>query len=256
VICASEGSLRDSTIFANSAPGAGGVQLWGGRVENCTISDNAATNGGAGGIQCATGCIVSNCIITGNRALNPAGVGGGVLCFSQGVLPGAKVQGCTISANSARSSGGANLDNGSLLADCSIIGNSATNDGGGVGCSQGAVIMTCTITSNICTGVGAGGGVHLWYGGTLQDCTINNNTSTNGGGVLCNHGGTVSGGTISGNYASNLGGGINYDSTASSLPGVSCSGNSCGYAPQAGWHLVQDVANTYDVSQPYIQPDP
>jgi len=86
----------------------------------------------------------------------------------------------------------------------------------------------------------------------LNNCTIQNNVGIDGGGVLCNHGGSVSGGSVSRNHAAHLGGGISYSSVESSLEAVACTGNFCGYMPPTGWHLVQDVANIYDSSLPYI----
>ncbi|MFH0909409.1 MAG: ELWxxDGT repeat protein [bacterium] len=155
-----------------------------------------------GGVWCESSAVVSNCIITGNRAI----CGGGVAY-------GGDIRNCTIFANTAASSGG-----GTYLAralDCTIAGNTA-QDGGGACYGD---LIACTVTSNTAnrgggtfqTTIGGsaitgntaqdGGGA---YSGDLNTCTVSGNRATRGGGTFS---GTNRNCFISANTAVDSGGG-------------------------------------------------
>jgi len=53
-----------------------------------------------------------------------------------------------------------------------------------------------------------GGGVYCYYGGTIQNCYISENSASFGGGVYCNNTGTIQNCTIYKNSVSSCGGGI------------------------------------------------
>ena len=166
-------------------------------------SGGAATNGDAirdesgGGAFCeSSSAVISNCVVTANKAV--AWIGGGV--FS-GTL-----YGCTISGNSALEGGGTadSTVNNSILS-----GNSATW-GGGAYCGSAGSFNDCTLVGNVAqdpggTRVGEGGGT---YGGNLTNCTvINNNARVGGGGassanlvncLIANNSGLQGGGTLGG----------------------------------------------------------
>ncbi len=99
----------------------------------------------------------------------------------------------------------------------SLIGFTITNGditaghGGGICCASANVIISnCLIAGNMCPNK-AGGGV---YKGTLYNCDVIDNISSNGGGV---YDGVLNGCNVIGNYAYAYGGGVNrcyvYDST-------------------------------------------
>jgi hypothetical protein len=112
-------------VFLTSSSVLSGFTLTNGATEN---------NGYGGGVYAGSGCLVSNCIISGNAA----GYGGG--CY------------------------GAN-DNGALV-NCQIIGNSAINGGTGGG-AYGIGLTNCLLTGNVASYRGGAAA-----NGTLVNCTI------------------------------------------------------------------------------------
>ncbi len=101
-----------------------------------------------------------------------------------------------------------------LLCNSIIISNQAYRSGGGVQLYYGGVVSNCTISHNIADKYW-GGGARLYYGGLLQRCIVNNNiggaTATDqryGGGVVVNRDpGIVENCLIIGNTA-HMGGGV------------------------------------------------
>ena len=90
------GTLNNCTISGNSAlgnnPNGGGAIL--STLNNCTLTGNSANNGGG-----AYHCILNNCTLSGNTAVGQFNEGGGAL--------GCTLNNCTITGNSAASAGGA-----------------------------------------------------------------------------------------------------------------------------------------------------
>lgn len=119
-------------------------------VDGLTITNGKADYGG--GIDCRGFCqpTITNCIITNCKANYG---GGGVYCY--GSYP--VITNCIINGNSAGSSGGGIyydwLFYPALIANCTIVGNSASV-GGGIGCSElyaELTITNCILRDNSAT---------------------------------------------------------------------------------------------------------
>ena len=140
----------------------GGVwcQSASGRVTNCTITSNAALDGGGAGFG-----TLNRCTITSNSASS----GGGVV--------GATLNDCVLTGNLAESGGGASSG---TLNNCTLTGNSASWDGGG---ARYCALNNCTLTANSAK---YGGGT---YFGTLSHCNLTGNSAREYGGGA--YGGTL-----------------------------------------------------------------
>jgi len=94
---------------------------------------------------------------------------------------------CVINNNVAsNSTGGASIALGAALLDSSISENVAQEGMGGINVVFGGLISNCLISGNIAGGVsGAVGGVALMFGAEMNQCTIvSNRATTMAGGVL------------------------------------------------------------------------
>ena len=134
------GLLVDSIVTNNTAAyRCGGVVVKNGEVRGCTISDNTAASGGAGVfIERASSGLIADSTISCNDAGSQDG-GGGVACFIDG--SSLTLTNCTLSGNSARWGGGADIRGGlSRLVDCRFVGNVATNSGGGLRVCQASTV--------------------------------------------------------------------------------------------------------------------
>ncbi len=198
----------------------GGVCLTNGcMVTNCTVVGNSAIEGG--GLFCIFGGTVGNATIMGNNADS----GGGVYSYGGGLITG-----CTILSNAASLYGGGvfcagmgdrvldstvsgnsalywggGVYSSGLLSNCTISANTSLGNGGGLRGMSGIAIH-CTIVSN--HAVNQGGGVYTWSAMTLLRCTIARNTADNAGGGVYGYGGVLSACIVSGNVAGNEGGGV------------------------------------------------
>lgn len=156
---------------------------------NCTISNNVADEYG-GGVSCVYASpTFTNCSISDNCAA----WGGGVYCVS---FPWPSFTNCIISGNTSNglSAGGGGVyceQCSPPFANCTIIGNAASNNGGGMLLWKEAssILTNCIITEN---SAGRGGGVSLEHfcSPTLTNCTI------------------------SGNFADSIGGGVNIETSS------------------------------------------
>jgi hypothetical protein len=186
-----------------------GVFMTAGRLEGFTVSNGCTLTSGAelynqngGGVWLTNGCVVSNCVLRGNRA---AVGGGGAYCCNGGTLSY-----CTIGANSAHEGGGVFCSHGGALADCAILMNTAAGDsyatGGGANCLYGGTLLRCTLFGN--SSAAYGGGVYCYDGGFLAQCVISSNRAVTGGGVCVDEGGVLLSCVVSSNRVSGRGGGV------------------------------------------------
>ena len=104
-----------------------------------------------------------------------------------------------------RSGGGAWLDRGGTVQNCTASGNKAYRDGGALYCYYGGTVQNCTISGNT---AGNGGGIYNYQGGTERNCTISGNKAIYGGGIWCERGGTVLFCTLNSNNTDFGGGGV------------------------------------------------
>jgi hypothetical protein len=156
------------------------------QATNCIVTENTATNGGAG-IYCYTASpIISDTIISSN--INSGFLGGGGVLSRQNSSP--TIKNCTIRNNEATSSssgGGVNCrDSSTLIISNSVIsGNSATQSGGGINvydATSSLLLTNCIIASN--TTSSYGGGIYC-SGDSVEivNCTLNKNWAIRGGGI-------------------------------------------------------------------------
>ncbi|MCX6277016.1 MAG: carboxypeptidase regulatory-like domain-containing protein [Bacteroidetes bacterium] len=153
-------------IQNNYASGyGGGLSLYGSnssaKVMNCTIQNNTADSFGGGVFMgdCTADAEIVNCVISGNTI--------------------------TCSCDWNGSGGGVNLYHTGKLTNCLVTGNSAPNSpvgGGGIHCdwgdliygSQAIFITGCTIVNN--TALNNGGVSYVVTGGEFRNCIIWGNT--------------------------------------------------------------------------------
>lgn len=170
-------------------------------VEGFTIQNGYTSNNG-GGVYCAdTNSVVSNCTITGCRALEGGGgMYGGQASFCSikgntatqwgGGLRGVKAYRCNIEGNHADHYGGGAVGN---ISHCILTGNTAGSGGGAVsnysqvrssiithnvansdgGGSHQSTLINCIVMHNRADGVGGG---MAW--GVSYNCIVNSNTDT------------------------------------------------------------------------------
>ena len=182
-----------------------------GEDANCVLNGFTLTNGCGseeqfgsyvwsfgGAIYCTgSGPTVTNCIITGNKAIQ----GAGIFAWENSSLT---IANCTISENTR--SGGIYCwrNTTATIIDCVISG----NDGRGIYCwgSPAANIINCTITNNDMDGIIVSGGDGSLI---ISNCTISENHYT---GIRCSVGSTaiatISNCIITGNTGGWHGGGI------------------------------------------------
>ena len=169
----------------------------------CRVLDNVARGYGGGGIYDFDG-IIEGCLISGNEALG--GDGGGLANCN------AKISNTVISENQSEDNGGG-LKCGSgelILSDCIIQNNDAGYSGGGFYLFRTNVdIRDSVIADN--SAYGEGGGVCGGWGydagiGTIASCEIRNNRVSRDGGGLYSFDGQIANCVISENLAGAGGG--------------------------------------------------
>jgi hypothetical protein len=182
-----------TTIYGNTYPRAStgmrpvyltngaflsGFTLTGGDVD---VGSTDSQNQRGGGVLCQSpSAVVSNCIISGNRAGRLGG----------GAYSGTLVD-CRITGNLVRDLAGARTGSGggayqSVLNRCQISNNSARYSGGG---AHGSTMTNCLLVNN--SAVWGGGA----SGSTLVNCTVTANTSLDDGGLGGAGGGGMAGGS-------------------------------------------------------------
>ena len=235
VWCESVSAVVSNCVLVGNTAFFEGGAAYGGTLEFCTLTNNAASGGGGG-----DGCSLIHCTLIGNSA----SVGGGAISstlndcavvlnncpgFSSGGggLSSCTASQCALLTNTAASGGAVS---GGTLSNCSIIGNTALVEGGGVEfCSASNCTLIGNTVNSTTLGSGAvsGGGA---YGATLNNCVISGNQVMNS--LMGNnptYGGGASGGVlnnclVSGNTCKNGGGGA-YNATLNNCTVVGNSDN-------------------------------
>jgi CSLREA domain-containing protein len=247
IYCHGAVTVADSTISGNSTGGVGGAIDAKGTITltNSHLMQNTASSRGGAVYAGSTNDVnVTNCVISGNKAVGMVGVlatGGGLMSGGNVTLTdsdvssnSAKWQGggiycasitvehSTISDNSGATGGGIYAHGKVDMSQSTISGNHALGDGSGSAKSgNGAGVFTLFSLSatdsmilNNTAGGGQGGGVYVVFGGTLSGCTISGNgttgtTSRLGGGGVCAplspYGLTITNCTISDNSTTGVG---------------------------------------------------
>ena len=195
-------------------------------VSAFTITNGCAYAGGGGGVRLQAG-VVSNCIISGNRAFatNTVGIHGGGGVAVESTVYGAIVD-SVISGNVTSNGGGgicSYIPQGYfLISNCQVVGNAAitniyTQSGTGGGIQFGpwgsgyALMTHCLIASNTSSRSAGGilyGPTYLLSNGVIANCIIRDNatgTGEYGGGVFMSVG-TLRNCLVSGNTAGRGGG--------------------------------------------------
>jgi parallel beta-helix repeat protein len=165
----------------------------------------------------------------------------GVVAFAA-ALHDTIIEGFTITGGSADYGGGiASVGSWPKIQGCTITNNTATHNGGGIDCYNGRPTITgCTISGN--TAGGFGGGIDCSTTGgdrtTITGCTISGNTATDGGGIYSNNQGPVltdttvcsnSPNQITGTYSDEGG---NTVAAICPVPGACCTNGACVIAEQ------------------------
>jgi len=179
------------------------------------------------GLSGATITLSNTLTINTNLTIDASALSGGLQINGNGTVTVFKVASTTITVflnsltitngytatNSADFyvGGGGILNDGTLtLTNCTLSGNSATDDGGGIYNDGALSLNQCILSGNIASDGGAGGIGN--YGNsilTLNNCTLSGNSAEWGGGVYNEEGAmTLNECTLSGNSATYDSGGI------------------------------------------------
>ncbi|MBN2133323.1 MAG: right-handed parallel beta-helix repeat-containing protein [Sedimentisphaerales bacterium] len=182
--CVVDGFTITRGCFSSGA----GIRLsYGGTVQNCRISGNAAGVYG-GGVFLDHGGIVADCFLDENVAQ----YGGGVFVQKEGT-----VKRCSFSSNVVSKSGGGLYGDGVSITRCTFSENSATNEGGGF-YTFDASVTNCSIHANLAD---VGGG--FWASNCIVDgCTVEDNEALCSGGGCAIAGGSLRGTIVRGNNGS------------------------------------------------------
>jgi len=171
-------SLSGFTLTNGVARNGGGVwcESAAAVVSNCVVAGNSAPRSGGlgGGVYGGT---LNNCTLTANSAGNDFVSGGGGACFST-------LNYCTLVDNVAKYGNGGGASD-CTLNNCTLVGNLADNVGGG---AFGCTLSNCTLSGN---SAAKGGGFFGGFGHTLNNCIVYHNTAredanfnVNGGSML------------------------------------------------------------------------
>ncbi|MFN0057944.1 MAG: choice-of-anchor Q domain-containing protein [Planctomycetota bacterium] len=240
----SNAEVRDNSIESNSAIAAGGgvVAAQGGSPLFIGNQVSANTSGDDGGGFAMVQVVVQ---LYDNEILNNSatGTGGGVLLMDDFNL--ALVSGNTIAGNTAQSGAGfAAVNMPYELADCQIVGNTATGVGGGV-YSVGlnlARVRACSIGENMASS-GAGAYFEADFPVVELCLVVGNQSNSLGGGIYFNgSAGALIGNQVTSNIAVSGGGGVLLSNGASTITNTTIAGNSATAAAGRGGGL--DLRNS------------
>jgi len=198
--CYDSNTVITGCIITDNTSGEGDVYRDGGgiccetgalKVDNCTIAGNSADNGG--GIYCnESNSVITNCTITGNASTINGG--GGIHCVDSNSI----ITGCTINDNIGSGIAAQLPTNSAAITGCTINGNSNRGIFGGRAGFVNSSIFDCIITANERGGITS-------FGGSIQNCTITDNSGEDSGSGISGCSGPVTNCTITGN---GRGGGI------------------------------------------------
>lgn len=182
--------IRDCAFVANhTTSGIGGALQVSGEssivIENCLFQENTASmdDGGAIWLSCPAAAI-TGCSFIGNQAIN----GAGISCTGENV----HISDCIFAQNRASNGGGLDLRGDTVvISDCLFAGNTATR-GGAAGCWYGAtpLFTGCTMVEN--TASDQGGGLYCTGGSVASVERLLLAFNAGGGSVACVSGGSAS----------------------------------------------------------------
>jgi predicted outer membrane repeat protein len=115
----------------------GGVYCKAGKLYDCFVTLNIASNGGG---VCIDAGLVTNCTFSNNTAI---GKGGGILITNNGTLTASDVF-----SNTATLDGGGIYMYDGLVTNCFIAGNTSTNGSGGGAFNKSGTITQCQVMYN------------------------------------------------------------------------------------------------------------
>ncbi|MEI7851279.1 MAG: choice-of-anchor Q domain-containing protein [Kiritimatiellales bacterium] len=176
----------------------------GATLEGFTLTGAYLESTRGAGVYFQGGGTLNHCVVSGNSTDKS---GGGIYCNGTGTL-----NNCTVAANSTVGMGGGAYLNGGTMNNCLISENSVsvsdTNNFSvaGVAMGLGSVLNNCTVVGNWADNYYSVGGVYFDAGGTVNNCIVwGNRINTlwyGGDGVVSNIGG--SGGVV--RYTCSFGG--------------------------------------------------
>ena len=179
-------SLTNCNLSQNQSSALGGAIYQGNNGESfsatsTTLSQNTASSGPGGAVYGAGNTYLSECLIIGNQS---RGGGGGFILFNATVVD---IVSSTMSQNITTASGGAlfKFDGSTRMTLTNVV----MNNNEGIGGSGGGAIFAGGSTTLTMSNTqmrqnrssSAGGAVNVTGPVYLTDCTISQNTATNGG---------------------------------------------------------------------------
>ena len=188
------GGYANRTNYLNDQDGAGVYMGDNWILRNCKLEDNTAMRNGAGVWVSATGSL-NDCYLHNNAVTSVSSGGGGayfdnrnsynsivaaVNCFFEGN----QCMATQTLVGSNRYGGGAmNSGQNAIFEECVFIGNSSTNPGGAVICSNGNTFSNCMFYLNQGT---SGAAIYAGSSSSLRisNCLFSNNAATANGGAL------------------------------------------------------------------------
>ena len=157
--------LKISNGNANSGNGGGVLCLVGVPVlTNCIISNNRAEHGGGLFFDDDRGATILDCVIIENTAV----IYGGIYTDYNSIIIN-----CNIISNSANVCGGVNLDHSGIIKNCNIEWNSADYYGGISGSGSSTIVKNCKIRHN--TAANDAAGIYAVSGVSVLNCLISDN---------------------------------------------------------------------------------
>jgi len=175
--------VENCEIYSNKAASTSGQGggIWADAnaiVRNCHIHDNYAQNTGGGAVVKGQ---ISYCLIENNNA--PDNVGGGLQIHGGSAASNTcgTMFNCIVRNNSSKNGGGIRSYNYTQIANCLIVGNTATSGGvSGILCNNNAAaVVNCTIANNYDAADAAGNssGLYINANGTIKNCIVYGNYS-------------------------------------------------------------------------------